>query len=138
MFQRIRIVVGKIGLDGHDRGAKVISAAFREAGFEVIYTGIRQTPEQLVSIAIQEDADIIAISILSGAHNKLCKKVIDLLKERKAEDIQCIVGGIIPQKDAEYLNNIGILSVFGPGTDTNDIVAYIKEAMEKQKKHYTL
>lgn len=137
MNKPIRIVVGKVGLDGHDRGAKVISAAFREAGFEVIYTGIRQTPQSLVSIAIQEDADVIAISILSGAHNKLCKKVIDLLKESNADDILCIAGGIIPQKDIEYLKSIGIIDVFGPGTDTRVIVDFVKEHIAKHSKNYS-
>lgn len=136
MSQRIRVVVAKPGLDGHDRGAKVIAAAFRDAGFEVIYTGIRQTPEQIVTVAFQEDTDVIAVSILSGAHNKLCKKIIDLLKEKKMDDVLCLVGGIIPNKDIEYLKSIGISGVFGPGSDTNVIAQYIRDHVHKGE--YTL
>jgi methylmalonyl-CoA mutase C-terminal domain/subunit len=136
MNQRIRVVVAKPGLDGHDRGAKVIAAAFRDAGFEVIYTGIRQTPKQIVSVALQEDADVVAVSILSGAHNKLCNKLMDLLKEEGMEKTLCLVGGIIPTKDIEYLKSIGISEVFGPGSDTNVIVQYIKDHVSKEE--YTL
>lgn len=138
MSRPLRVVVGKIGLDGHDRGAKVISAGLRDAGFEVIYTGIRQTPEKVVNIALQEDADIIAISILSGAHNKLCKKVMDLLKENDAEDIICLVGGIIPVKDVEYLKSIGYAGVFTPGTSLQEIIEFIKSQADKKMSDYTL
>ena len=136
MEQRIRIVVAKPGLDGHDRGAKVIASAFRDAGFEVIYTGIRQTAEQIVNIAAQEDADVIGVSILSGAHNKQCKKIQDLLQEKRMEDVLHVVGGIIPTKDVEYLKSIGVSSVFGPGADTQEIIQYIKEHV--RKREYTL
>lgn len=138
MTRPLRIVVGKLGLDGHDRGAKVISAALRDAGFEVIYTGIRQTPKNVVSIALQEDADIIAISILSGSHNSLCTKLMDLLKEHHAEDIITIVGGIISQQDAEYLKSIGFKGVFTPGTSLNDIVDFVKSVANERKVNYEL
>lgn len=138
MEKPIRVVVGKIGLDGHDRGAKVISAGLRDAGFEVIYTGIRQTPQKIVTIALQEDADVIAISILSGAHNKLCKKVVDLLHEQGGEDIICLAGGIIPIKDIEYLTSIGLKGVFTPGTTLSEIVDFIEAENAKKLSNYTL
>jgi len=123
----IRVLMAKAGLDGHDRGVKIICRALREAGFEVIYTGLRQTPEDIVSAAIQEDVDIIGLSILSGAHNVLFPKVTSLLKERKAEDIKVIGGGIIPQKDIPKLKDAGIAEVFLPGSQTDEIILWIRE-----------
>ena len=128
---KIRVLVAKPGLDGHDRGAKVVSRALRDAGFEVIYTGLHQTAEQIVETAIQEDVDHIGLSILSGAHMTLVPKVVELLKENKAEDVSLSVGGIIPDEDKEVLNKIGVEGVFGPGTDTKDIVEFIKKKVTK-------
>jgi len=124
--RKLRILVGKPGLDGHDRGAKVVARAFRDAGLEVIYTGLHQTPEQIVSAAIQEDVDCIGLSILSGAHNTLLPRVCDLLKEKKAEDIAVFCGGVIPEDDIPGLKNSGLKEVFTPGTSTEDIVAWVK------------
>ena len=124
---RIRVLVAKPGLDGHDRGAKVIARALRDAGMEVIYTGLRQTPEQIVETAIQEDVNVIGLSILSGAHMYLFPKIMELLTEKDAEDILVIAGGIIPNEDIIELKQIGIKEVFTPGTDTNKIVEFIKE-----------
>lgn len=138
MSRPLRIVVGKIGLDGHDRGAKVISAGLRDAGYEVIYTGIRQTPQNVVSIALQEDADVIAVSILSGTHNTLCKKLMDLLKEQGGEDILCLAGGIISQQDVKYLEGIGIAGVFTPGTSIQEIVDFIEKETESQQDSYSI
>jgi methylmalonyl-CoA mutase C-terminal domain/subunit len=123
----IRVMVAKPGLDGHDRGAKVISRALRDAGMEVIYTGLRQTPEQIVTAALQEDVDALLLSILSGAHNHLFPKVMQLLKEKGGADILVIGGGVIPQDDIPGLKNAGIKEVFGPGTSTEMIANYIKE-----------
>jgi methylmalonyl-CoA mutase C-terminal domain/subunit len=123
----IRVMVAKPGLDGHDRGAKVISRALRDAGMEVIYTGLRQTPEQIVTAALQEDVDALLLSILSGAHNHLFPKVMQLLKEKGGEDILVIGGGVIPQDDIPGLKTAGIKEVFGPGTSTEMIANYIKE-----------
>ena len=120
-----RILIAKPGLDGHDRGAKVVARALRDAGFEVIYTGLRRTPEEIVSAAVQEDVDLIGLSILSGAHNVLFPKILDLLKENKAEEIKVIAGGIIPQQDIEVLKKIGISEVFLPGVATTYIVDWI-------------
>lgn len=120
-------MIAKPGLDGHDRGAKVVARALRDAGMEVIYTGLRQTPESIVETALQEDVDAIGLSILSGAHNHLFKKIIDLLKKEGAEDIPIFGGGIIPEDDMPYLTNIGVKKIFGPGTSTEKIVTYIKE-----------
>ena len=125
--KKLRILIAKPGLDGHDRGAKVVARALRDAGMEVIYTGLRQTPESIVETALQEDVDAIGLSILSGAHNHLFKKVIDLLKEEGAEDIPIFGGGIIPEDDMPYLTDIGVKKIFGPGTSTEKIVTYIKE-----------
>jgi methylmalonyl-CoA mutase C-terminal domain/subunit len=111
-----RVVVAKVGLDGHDRGAKVVARALRDAGFEVIYTGLRRTPEDVVEIALQEDADVIAVSILSGAHMTLIPRILSLLKERNAEDILVIAGGTIPEDDAEALKQMGVRGVYPPGT----------------------
>lgn len=123
--RKIRILIAKPGLDGHDRGAKVISRALRDAGFEVIYTGLRRTPEEIVSAAVQEDVDVIGLSILSGAHNILFPKILTLLKKKGAEDITVIGGGIIPEKDIPGLKRIGLAEIFLPGTSTQDIVEWI-------------
>jgi methylmalonyl-CoA mutase C-terminal domain/subunit len=123
----IRVMVAKPGLDGHDRGAKVISRALRDAGMEVIYTGLRQTPEQIVTAALQEDVDALLLSILSGAHNHLFPKVMQLLKEKGGADILVVGGGVIPQDDIPGLKTAGIKEVFGPGTSTEMIANYIKE-----------
>ena len=125
--QRIRVVVAKPGLDGHDRGAKVIARALRDAGMEVIYTGLRQTPEQIVTAALQEDADVIGLSILSGAHMHICPRVMELLKERGLNDVTVVVGGIIPDADVPRLTALGIASVFQPGTPMQHIVDVITE-----------
>ena len=121
----IRVVVAKPGLDGHDRGAKVIARALRDAGMEVIYTGLHQTPEQVVDTAIQEDADAIGLSILSGAHMTLFAKVIELLHERDAEDIKVFGGGIIPEADIPPLKELGVAAIFTPGTPTSDVVTWV-------------
>ena len=127
MERPIRIVIAKLGLDGHDRGAKVIARALRDAGMEVIYTGLRQTPENIVEIAIQEDADAIGLSSLSGAHNHLFPKVTKLLREKRAEDIMVFGGGVIPEKDIPGLKNAGIAAIFTPGTSTETVIDYIRE-----------
>ncbi|MFC1404402.1 MULTISPECIES: cobalamin B12-binding domain-containing protein [Streptacidiphilus] len=121
----LRVVVAKPGLDGHDRGAKVIARALRDAGMEVVYTGLHQTPEQIVDTAIQEDADGIGLSILSGAHMTLCGRVVALLKEREAEDITVFVGGIIPDDDIPLLAELGIKGIFTPGATTTEIVSWV-------------
>ena len=123
----IRVVVAKPGLDGHDRGAKVIARALRDAGMEVIYTGLHQTPEQIVDTAIQEDADAIGLSILSGAHNSLLPEVTRLLREQGAEDVLVFAGGIIPDQDIAGLKNAGVDAIFLPGTSTKDIVQYLQD-----------
>lgn len=123
----LRILVGKPGLDGHDRGAKVVARAFRDAGFEVIYTGLHQTPEQIVSSAIQEDVDAVGLSILSGAHNSLLPRVCQLLKEKGADDIIVFGGGVIPEDDIPGLKGAGVSEVFTPGTSTEDIVKWVRE-----------
>lgn len=124
--KRIRVLVAKPGLDGHDRGAKVIARALRDAGMEVIYTGLRQTPEQIVAAAIQEDVNVVAMSLLSGAHNHLFPKVVELLKENNAEDILVVGGGVIPDADIPYLKEKGIAEIFTPGTPSNVAIDYIK------------
>lgn len=124
-MRKIRVVIAKPGLDGHDRGAKVIARSLRDAGMEVIYTGLRQTPEQIVEAALQEDADAIGVSILSGAHNHVCPRVMALLKERGADDVLVVVGGIIPDADIPRLREIGIEGVFQPGTSMQSIVEFI-------------
>ncbi|MBW2061836.1 MAG: cobalamin B12-binding domain-containing protein [Deltaproteobacteria bacterium] len=128
--KKIRVLTAKPGLDGHDRGIKVISRAFRDAGMEVIYTGIRKTPAQIVSAAIQEDVDVIAMSVLSGAHDYLFTRVMELLKEQGVEDILVIGGGIIPEEDIPDLKEAGIAAVFGPGTYTQDIIAFIQASVK--------
>lgn len=125
MNKKIRVMIAKPGLDGHDRGAKIIARALRDAGMEVIYTGIRRTPEEIVEAAIQEDVDLIGLSILSVAHKILCKKIISLLKEREVE-IPVILGGIIPEEDVSELKEMGIIEVFSPGTSINEIVEKVK------------
>ena len=124
---RVRIVVGKPGLDGHDRGAKIVARALRDAGHEVIYTGLHQTPEQIVETAIQEDADLIGLSVLSGAHMTLFRTLLDLLAERDASDIAVFGGGIIPPEDVAALKAIGVKELFGPGTSTQDIIRFVHE-----------
>ncbi len=124
-----RILVAKPGLDGHDRGAKVIARALRDAGFEVIYTGLRQTPEQIANAAVQEDVAVVALSILSGAHMTLIPRVIELLREQDAADIMVLAGGTIPDADIPKLKEAGLAAVFTPGTDTRDVVAYINERL---------
>jgi methylmalonyl-CoA mutase C-terminal domain/subunit len=130
MVAPIRIVVAKPGLDGHDRGAKVIARALRDAGHEVIYTGLHQTPEQIVETAIQEDADVIGLSVLSGAHMTLFKKLIELLDERDARDIVVIGGGIIPEDDIPLLKELGVAQVFTPGATTAEIVAWVRDNVQ--------
>lgn len=125
----IRVVIAKPGLDGHDRGAKVVARALRDAGIEVVYTGLHQMPEQIVATAIQEDADGIGLSILSGAHMTLCPKVVELLRERDAADIKVFVGGIIPDGDIQLLLDAGVRAVFTPGTPTQSIVDWVKEQL---------
>lgn len=126
MKRPIRVLVAKVGLDGHDRGAKVIAAALRDAGFEVIYTGLRQTPEMVVNTALQEDVDAIGISILSGAHMSIFPKIIALMKEKEMFDVLLTGGGIIPEEDLNTLKEMGVSRLFTPGTPTTDIVDYIK------------
>lgn len=125
-MKKIRVLVAKPGLDGHDRGAKVVARALRDAGMEVIYTGLRQTPEQIVEAALQEDVDCVGLSILSGAHMTLVPKVIQLLKENNAEDILVTVGGIVPDEDVSTLKKMGVAEIFGPGTPTQKIIEFIQ------------
>jgi len=125
--KRIRVLVAKPGLDGHDRGAKVVARALRDAGMEVIYAGLRQTPEMVVHAAVQEDVDVIGLSIHSGAHNYIVERVLELLKEQEAEDIIVVVGGIIPDRDVQRLRDLGIDAIFPPGTTTTDIIDFIRE-----------
>jgi methylmalonyl-CoA mutase C-terminal domain/subunit len=131
---RTRLIIAKPGLDGHDRGAKVISRALRDAGFEVVYTGLHQTPEQVVDAAIQEDAAAIGMSILSGAHMTLFPRVLELLRERGAEDMVVFGGGIIPDDDVVALEGMGVARVFTPGTPTSEIVAWARGALEKESR----
>lgn len=128
--RKIRVIIGKVGLDGHDRGAKVIASALRDAGIEVIYLGLRQTPESMVESAIQEDVDAIGVSILSGAHMTIFPKIKKLMDEKGLRDIILFGGGIIPEKDIEELYNIGIGKLFTPGASTNEIVNYIKTSVK--------
>ena len=127
MTRPIRVLVAKVGLDGHDRGAKIIATTLRDAGMEVIYTGLRQTPEMVVNAALQEDVDAIGISILSGAHNTVFPKVIKLMQQKGMDDVLLTGGGIIPDDDMKALNEIGVGKLFAPGTTTSDIALYIKE-----------
>ncbi len=129
--KKIRVLIAKPGLDGHDRGAKVIARALRDAGMEVIYTGLRQTPEMIASAAIQEDVDVIGLSILSGAHNTLCPQLMHLLREKGMTDVIVLLGGIIPGADIEGLKQAGISEIFLPGTSTQDIVEFIHKRLNR-------
>lgn len=134
LFKRpIRVLVAKVGLDGHDRGAKVIATALRDAGMEVIYTGLRQTPEMVVSAALQEDVDAIGVSILSGAHMTVFPKLLNLMKERSMDDVLLTGGGIIPDADMKTLNEMGVGKLFPPGTTTKDIAGYISEWVQQHR-----
>jgi methylmalonyl-CoA mutase C-terminal domain/subunit len=126
MEKKIRVLVAKPGLDGHDRGAKVVARALRDAGFEVIYTGLRQTPEQISEAALQEDVNVVALSLLSGAHNHLFPRVVELLKQKEMKDVLVIGGGVIPDADIPALKSAGVAEVFTPGTPTTSIVEFIK------------
>jgi methylmalonyl-CoA mutase C-terminal domain/subunit len=130
--KKIRVLVAKPGLDGHDRGAKIIARALRDAGMEVIYTGLRQTPEMVVEAAIQEDVDVIGMSILSGAHMTLFPRVMKLLAENGLDDVLVVAGGIIPDDDVPALRDIGIAGIFGPGTSTEEAIRFIKENMRRK------
>ncbi len=129
----IRVLVAKVGLDGHDRGAKVIATALRDAGMEVIYTGLRQTPEMVVNAALQEDVDAIGVSILSGAHNTVFPKIIALMKEKEMDDVLLTGGGIIPEDDIKTLNDLGVGKLFAPGTTTTDIADYIETWVKENR-----
>src|SRR5687767_14537543 len=129
----IRVLVAKVGLDGHDRGAKVIASFLRDAGMEVIYTGLRQTPEMVVNAALQEDVDVIGVSILSGAHMTVFPKLITLMKEKGIDDVLLTGGGIIPDADMKKLSDMGVGKLFAPGTDTKEIIGYIKEWVNKNR-----
>jgi len=131
--RKLRMLVGKVGLDGHDRGVKIVARAFRDAGFEVIYTGLHQTPEAVVNTAIQEDVDAVSLSILSGAHNYLFPKVIELLREKGAGEIAVFGGGIVPEEDIPGLKAAGVLEIFTPGASTNDIIAWVRNNIHPRK-----
>jgi methylmalonyl-CoA mutase, C-terminal domain len=131
--KKIRVLIAKPGLDGHDRGAKVVARSLRDAGMEVVYTGLRQTPEQIVEAAIQEDVDFIGLSCLSGAHNHLFPKVIELLEQKNASDIKVFGGGVIPQSDIPFLKESGIVEIFGPGTPTEVTVKFINQLYNETK-----
>ena len=131
--RRIRVLVAKPGLDGHDRGAKVIARALRDAGMEVIYTGLRQTPEMIAAAALQEDVDAVGVSILSGAHNTLCPRIVQLLREQGMKDCLVLVGGIVPQEDIPKLKELGIAAIFLPGTSTEDIVKFLQENVKPRE-----
>jgi methylmalonyl-CoA mutase C-terminal domain/subunit len=132
--QKIRVLVAKPGLDGHDRGAKVVAAALRDAGMEVIYTGLRQTPQMIVDTALQEDVDVVALSILSGAHMTLFPKVMELLEDKGLQDVLLTGGGIIPEEDMEKLKKMGVGRLFGPGANTQDIVKYIQDWYQQNRR----
>lgn len=129
MSEKIRVLVAKPGLDGHDRGAKVVARALRDAGFEVIYTGIRQTPQMIAEAALQEDVDVVGLSILSGAHMTLCPRVVELLRAQGQEHVVVLVGGIVPEEDTDALQRAGIRGIFGPGTSTQAIAEFIRDAV---------
>lgn len=133
MKRPIRVLVAKVGLDGHDRGAKVIATSLRDAGMEVIYTGLRQTPEMVVKAALQEDVDVIGVSILSGAHNTVFPKIIHLMKEEKMDDVLLTGGGIIPENDMKQLKEMGVGELFAPGTPTPEIVSYITDWVKEKR-----
>ena len=135
MDRKIRVLVAKPGLDGHDRGAKVIARALRDAGMEVIYTGLRQTPEQVMSAALQEDADVIGLSILSGAHMHICPRLMQLLHEKGMDDVLVVVGGIIPDVDVPRLRDIGVKGIFLPGTPMQEIVDFIAANVRPRMEH---
>ena len=135
MDSKIRVLIAKAGLDGHDRGAKVVAASLRDAGMEVIYTGLRQTPEMIVEAAIQEDVDAIGISILSGAHMTLLPKILNLMKEKQVNDILLFGGGIIPEEDLKKLKELGVGELFTPGTSTQEIIKYLREWAEKHPRN---
>lgn len=130
--RKIRVLIAKPGLDSHDRGAKIIARALRDAGMEVIYTGLKQTPEQIVETALQEDVDVIGLSILSGAHKTLFPMIMELLKQKGLTDVLVVAGGIIPEEDVPELKKLGIKGIFGPGTRTNEIIQYIFENIPKR------
>jgi methylmalonyl-CoA mutase C-terminal domain/subunit len=130
--RKIRVLVAKPGLDGHDRGAKIIARALRDAGMEVIYTGLRQTPEMIAAAALQEDVDAVGISILSGAHNTLCPRIVNLLRENGMDDTLVLVGGIVPQEDISTLKSQGVSEIFLPGTSTEDIVTFIRQNVRSE------
>jgi methylmalonyl-CoA mutase C-terminal domain/subunit len=132
MARKVRVLVAKPGLDGHDRGAKVVANALKDAGMEIIYTGLHQTPEMIAESAVQEDVDVVGLSILSGAHMTMFPRVMELMKEKGAEDIVVFGGGIIPAEDVEKLEEIGVERIFGPGTDTGDIVKFIRERFPEE------
>ena len=134
--RRVRVLVAKPGLDGHDRGAKVIAAAFRDGGFEVIYTGLHQTPEMIVAAAVQEDVDVVAMSVLSGAHMTLFPRVRELLDREGLEDVLLTGGGIIPDEDAASLGGLGVGRIFGPGTATTEAIAYIRDWFSSREQPY--
>lgn len=133
MNRPVRVLIAKVGLDGHDRGAKVIASFLRDAGMEVIYTGLRQTPEMVVNAAMQEDVDVIGVSILSGAHMTVFPKIIEMMKAKKMDDVLLTGGGIIPDEDMKKLNQIGVGKLFPPGTDTKVIVDYMKEEVKSKR-----
>ncbi len=132
MARKVRVLVAKPGLDGHDRGAKVVANALKDAGMEIIYTGLHQTPEMIAESAVQEDVDVVGLSILSGAHMTMFPRVMELIREKGAEDIVVFGGGIIPAEDVEKLEEIGVARIFGPGTDTGDIVKFIRERFPEE------
>jgi len=131
--RKIRVLVAKPGLDGHDRGAKVIARALRDAGMEVIYTGLRQTPEMIAAAALQEDVDAVGVSILSGAHNTLCPRIVELLRQKGMNNCLVLVGGIVPREDLEKLKQAGVAEVFLPGTSTEDIVKFLKDNVKPRE-----
>ncbi len=133
-MRKVRVVIAKPGLDGHDRGAKVIARSLRDAGMEVVYTGLRQSPEQIVGSALQEDADVIGISILSGAHNHICPRIMNLLAENGLGDVLVVIGGIIPDADVPGLEKIGIKGIFQPGTSMQVIVDFIRDNVRSERK----
>ena len=132
MDEKIRVLVAKPGLDGHDRGAKVIARAFRDAGFEVIYTGLRQTPEQVVNAALQEDVDVVGLSVLSGAHMTLCPRIMQLMKKEGLDDVLVVIGGIIPDQDIPKLKALGVGEIFQPGASLEEIVTYVRKNVRKK------
>jgi len=131
-MKKVRVLIAKPGLDGHDRGAKVVARALRDAGMEVIYTGLRQTPEMIVEAALQEDVDVVGLSILSGAHTTLFPRIVNLLKENGLDDVLVVAGGIIPDEDVPALNELGIRGIFGPGTSTQEVIKFIEKEIGRR------